>query len=322
MDVWIIQMQHFHLLRPWWLLVIFPLGYIVYRLKQRQDNLVDWRKHMSPTILQTLTVNGDKQKFISPLNLTLVLGILSLLVLIGPTWQQQQSPFTEDKSALIIALDLSETMEQTDVLPTRLTRAKQKIIELLTIRGDANTALIAYTGTAHTVMPITNDSKMIKQFLDSLSYKIMPHSGKQPQSVLPLANVLLQATNTPGTILLITDGTSDDALNEFEQYFSQAQHQLIVWAIGRNNSESDEVGSIIIPMQFERLQTLAELADGRMILLSDDKQDVVEVNRYIDNNLAVSEDESRPWLDAGYWLVYLVAVLYLLWFRRGWTLQW
>ncbi|MBQ4891615.1 hypothetical protein A9267_02935 [Shewanella sp. UCD-FRSSP16_17] len=322
MEQWLIQLQHFHLLRPWWLLALLPLAYIVYRLKYRQDNLVNWHEHMSAKILQTLTVKGDNQRVISPLNLTIVLGIISVLVLVGPTWKQQPSPFTEDKSALIIALDLSETMEQTDVLPTRLTRAKQKVIELLAVRGDANTALIAYTGSAHTVMPITNDSKMIKQFLDSLSFKIMPNSGKQPQTVLPIANGLLEATQTPGTILFITDGTSDNAFSAFGTYFSKAQHQLVVWAIGRDNASSLESGSTIIPMQQERLETLTDKAGGRIVILTDDKQDIEKVNGYINNNLVISEDESRPWLDAGYWLVYIIAAIYLLWFRRGWTLQW
>ncbi|WP_394494921.1 VWA domain-containing protein [Shewanella sp. ENK2] len=322
MEQWLIQLQHFHLLRPWWLLALLPLAYIVYRLKYRQDNLVNWHEYMSAKILQTLTVKGDNQRVISPLNLTIVLGIISVLVLVGPTWKQQPSPFTEDKSALIIALDLSETMEQTDVLPTRLTRAKQKVIELLAVRGDANTALIAYTGSAHTVMPITNDSKMIKQFLDSLSFKIMPNSGKQPQTVLPIANGLLEATQTPGTILFITDGTSDNAFSAFDTYFSEAQHQLVVWAIGRDNASSLESGSTIIPMQQERLETLTDKAGGRIVILTDDKQDIEKVNGYINNNLVISEDESRPWLDAGYWLVYIIAAIYLLWFRRGWTLQW
>ena len=52
--------------------------------------------------------------------------------------------------------------------PSRLLRAKQKILELMAIRGDVNTALIAYSGTAHTVMPITNDSEMIRHFLAAL----------------------------------------------------------------------------------------------------------------------------------------------------------
>ncbi|WP_153913209.1 vWA domain-containing protein [Shewanella sp. TC10] len=321
MDNIIIHLQHFHFLRPWWLLAFVPLIYIVYSFKGRQDNLAHWREHMSETILQTLTVSGAQKNLISPLNLTIVIGILSILVLMGPTWKQQPSPFKEDKSALVIGLDLSQSMEQTDVLPSRLTRAKQKIMELLAIRGDANTALIAFTGSAHIVMPITNDSNMIKQFLDSLNYQLMPNSGKQAQTVLPLANQLLASTQVPGTLLLITDGSNDEALAAFESYFTSAPHQLVLWAMGREQVKQ-EVGSNIIAMQTKQLQALTDAANGRMVILTDDKQDVVKVNQYVDNNLVVSEDESRPWLDAGYGFVFVIAALYSLWFRRGWTLKW
>ncbi len=48
-------------------------------------------------------------------------------------------------------------MTANDVVPTRLERAKQKTEDLLKLRAGARTALVAYAGTAHLVVPMTND---------------------------------------------------------------------------------------------------------------------------------------------------------------------
>ena len=61
------------------------------------------------------------------------------------------------RDAAVIALDLSATMNAVDVQPSRLERAKQKIRDLLALRSGARTALVAYAGSAHTVLPLSDD---------------------------------------------------------------------------------------------------------------------------------------------------------------------
>lgn len=319
----ITALQHFHFLRPWWLLIIIPFLFIARSFGQRNDNLAFWRKLMSNEILDQLTIKGNNDSWRSPRYAMALLALISSIVLAGPSWRQQASPFTEDRSALVIALDVSETMNQGDVQPSRLLRAKQKIVELLELRGDANTALIAYAGSAHTVMPITRDNDMIRHFLDSLDNTVMPVSGKLPQAVLPVAETLLEASEVPGTLLLVGDGASAVSAEMFSNYFQSQPHQLVVWAIGNTQllEHSDEQSSII-PMQLSQLEELSDAGSGRLVLMTHDKQDIDRVNRYIENNLVIVEDASRPWLDAGYPLVFVIALVFLLWFRQGWTLQW
>jgi Ca-activated chloride channel family protein len=324
----LIALQHFHFIRPYWFLMLIPAFILLKNLTARDDSVDVWRKIMTAEILNSLTLSGSSNNRFSPGKLLWLSIFLMSIILAGPTWKQQSSPFSEDNSALIIALDVSKTMQQADVQPSRLLRAKQKIIELLALRGDTNTALIAYSGSAHTVMPITNDSEMIRHFLDVLEPKIMPTSGKLPQAVLPLADALLASTNTPGTLLLIGDGASNETVNTFSEFFENNNQQLIVWGIGDSSQisgtqgKNNDADSAIIPMQLAQLEALANESHGRLVLMTHDKQDISKVNNYIENNLVIVEDESRPWHDAGYLLVFLLAALFLLWFRRGWTLQW
>jgi len=321
----IIQLQHFHFLRPYWLLVLVALFFILRVFSQRDDTLSLWRKVMSEKILNTLTVHGNTSSWLSPQKLSFIISLPLCLVLMGPTWQQQPSPFSENNAALVIALDVSQTMEQSDVQPNRLLRAKQKILQLLKVRGDTKTALVAFSGSAHVVMPITNDQQMIRHFLDSLSRKIMPVEGKLPQSVLPITKQLLSASSVPGTLLIVGDGASSETSLQFSKYFQAngalSHHQLIVWAIGKQSNQL-EADNTIIPMQYEQLSALANQSNGRLVTMTVDEQDIAQVNRYIEHNLVIIDDESRPWLDSGYPLTFIIALLFLFWFRKGWTLQW
>ena len=70
-------------------------------------------------------------------------------------------------------------MNQPDVAPTRLERAKQKISDLLAARAGARSGLIAYAGTAHLVMPLTDDRSVIVPFLAALATSLMPAGWKE-----------------------------------------------------------------------------------------------------------------------------------------------
>lgn len=324
------SMQHFHFLRPYWLLTFVIIFYIIRAFSLRDDSIAQWRTLMSAQVLSHLTVSGNNGNWLSPQKMSLILAVPLCIVLMGPTWQQQPSPFSENNAPLIIALDVSKTMEQADVQPSRLLRAKQKVIELLELRGDSKTALIAFAGSAHVVMPITNDREMIRHFLDALSEGIMPVSGKLPESIIPLAETLLSTSSVPGTVLLIGDGATSNTVTIFKDFFTKQSAQLIVWAIGNNSSieqpsnsdTSEELGTQVIPMQLEQLKALTSQSNGRLVLMSNDNHDVKRINNYIEHNLVIVDDNSRPWHDSGYPFVFVVALTFLFWFRKGWTLQW
>lgn len=313
------SLVNFHFIRPYWLLVFIAGLWALRQFSQRDDTIATWRHVMSPQILKHLTVAGNEKRWLSPHRLSIVLLALTTLVLMGPTWRQQVSPFSEDKSALIIALDLSSSMSQSDVQPSRLLRAKQKVIELMALRGDANTALIAYSGSAHVVMPITNDREMIRHFLDALDEQVMPQQGKAPQAILPLVKELLAPLNVTSTVLLISDGCTELTQQAFGRFFEENKYQFIAWAIGREITSEAEQG---IPLQFDQLKALAEHSDGKAVMMTDDTSDVNLIVRYIKRNLMIVDDESKPWFDSGYILLFFVAALFLLWFRKGWTLEW
>src|SRR5215469_13727798 len=162
----------FHLLRPLWLVAIV-LALVLWR----QNPEAQWGGVIAKHLLKNLIVQPGHGWSVNPAWLVGAGLALAIFALSGPTWKRELPPFVEDKAPLMIALALSSSMGETDVAPSWLERAKQKIRDLLAARTGARTGLIAYAGTAHLVMPLTDDRAVIEPFLAALAPGLMPAGG-------------------------------------------------------------------------------------------------------------------------------------------------
>jgi Ca-activated chloride channel family protein len=116
---------------------------------------------------------------------------------------------------------------------------------------------------------------------------------------------------------MFTDGLGADSEQAFEDYFATRPHQLLVEGVG---SASEAPG--IAPLEQQSLEALAAAAGGDYVSLTVDDADVRKINRRIDSHYVVVEDSALPWLDSGYPLIFPAMILFLMWFRKGWTLTW
>ncbi len=182
-------------------------------LLRRQDVRAQWGGVIAPHPLTHLIVRPGQGRQINPLYLVAAGMMLGIIGLSGPTWRRELPPFVEDKAPLMIALAVGSSMNETDVAPSRLERAKQKIRDLLAARAGARTGLVAFAGTAHLVMPPTDDRSVIEPFLAALGPGLMPADGKNVAGAVALAADALAAEPVPGTVLLVADdlGTADAA---------------------------------------------------------------------------------------------------------------
>ena len=240
----------------------------------------------------------------------------------GPSWTRQATPFFVDDSALIIVVDASESMQSSDLKPSRLLRAKQKVHELLDKRGDAKTALIVYAGSGHVAMPITQDQALIRHFLDVLNTDLLPEPEAKPSAALGPIKSLLDQLKAPSSVVLLTDQTNSQAVSAFKDYWEKSEHTLLVWAIGENPSSGLDSSTGLSSQQLDLLEKLADSGKGRMIPFSHNSDDVRSVMRGINNQIMSVNDKSQPWRDAGYLLLVPLFILQLLWFRKGWVLKW
>ncbi|MCL1095188.1 vWA domain-containing protein [Shewanella kaireitica] len=330
-------LTQFHFIRPYWLLLIIPFAWqLVAHLGNRVA--VKHRKMVLPKHLEKALRIGDASwRKRLPLLFWGFGFCIAIIIAAGPTWQRQASPFGEDNAPLVILLDVSESMLQTDVQPSRLGRAKQKISDLLAIRDGGNTALIVYSGSAHIAMPLTKDNAVFLPLLEAITPKIMPRKGKFAEHGLAEIDKLFTQgdfATQPVTVLWITDGIGTGSEKAFIDYFNRPKElaelgsqqegnyandhtlQLIVLGSGDNKREAD------IEFQGEELDSLASHLGGVYQQISVDNSDVGSINRLIERNVIINSNSAEPWQEMSYPLVFILVAVFLLWFRKGWTVQW
>jgi Ca-activated chloride channel family protein len=292
----------FHLLRPLWLVALIPLAIVFFILLRRQSINAQWGGVIAPHLLTHLIVQPQRGRHINPLYLVATAMMLGIVALSGPTWRRELPPFVEDKSPLMIALAVGSSMGGTDVAPSRLERAKQKIRDLLKARAGARTGLVAYAGSAHLVMPPTDDRAVIEPFLAALAPGLMPTDGKNVIAATTLAADALASEPVAGTILLVADdfGTADAA--------------TVRQAAGRN--------SLAVLAISSEVSTLPGGFDA--VRVSIDSSDIARLERRIETRFQAAQGDAfgTQWRDEGYWLLPLLALMSLLWFRRGTTVAW
>jgi Ca-activated chloride channel family protein len=330
-----IALENFHFLRPLWLLVIPFAIWLHLRLRRQFKAAAGWKNVIAPHLLQYLTVDGTSDKWLRPYQLMTAALILTSVALSGPTWQRVITPFTEDKAPFIIALQMTPTMLATDQQPTRLERAKQKIRDLLERRQGARTAVIAYAGSAHAVLPLTDDSGLIGIYLESILPGVMPRDGNDATLALKLAEDMLAKDEAAGTILFMTDGIDRTNAATFAEHQSTSTDQVLLLGFGGDTESpinTDQAGGKSLGLidgyapaiDTGGLKEIASASGTTLVRATPDGTDIDTISRRITSNLvnAIDSDENLQWRDFGYYLLWPLAFLILLWSRRGWTVRW
>jgi Ca-activated chloride channel family protein len=196
-------------------------------------------------------------------------------------------------------------MKVEDVPPDRLTRAVEKIHDLLKQRRGAKTSLIAYSGSAHVVMPMTTDDEIINTFAQALDPKIMPTEGDSAADALQLADQSLADAGS-GSIVWVTDSVAPEQSAALARWRKQSRTLVHLFP------------PLLAGSELDGLKMNARNVDASLVRLSADDSDVRSLARTAKfSNVATSEKGDR-WEESGYWLTWLMAGLFLPFFRKGW----
>ncbi|WP_420996900.1 VWA domain-containing protein [Cupriavidus sp. 30B13] len=325
----------FHFLRPAWLLLVPAAAAIAFAWHRLSDPRRRWQGVIAPHLLARLIVDNGRAWRLRPVHGACVALALTGLAAAGPAWEREPPPFTEDKAPLVVAIDLSRSMDAVDVAPTRLERAKQKVRDLMALRAGARTGLVVYAGTAHMVVPPTDDPAFMELFLAALDTGMMPAAGKNAAAALALADGLLGRESAAGTVLLVTDGFERAQIPAFAAHARASRVQVLALAAGtaRGGPVRTSDGRVATDQQgrpvqgtldLAALQALSSQADVPLASLTLDDDDVRWVQRRAVRNMEAAQEKNAEvrWKEAGYPLVVPVAVLAVLWFRRGWVVRW
>ncbi|MGR9114395.1 MAG: VWA domain-containing protein [Gammaproteobacteria bacterium] len=326
------NLADFHFIRPYWLLALLPWIVIVALMARHKLQQGNWTKVCDEALLPYILQQKATKRRRLALTTGVTASLLTIIALAGPTWERLPAPVFRNDSALVVALDLSRSMDATDIKPSRLVRARYKIADILKQRKDGQTALLVYAGDAFTVTPLTDDTVTIASQLSALTTDIMPSQGSNTESALVLAvDLLKQAGLQQGHILLVTDGVDYDSTKAAVE--SLGAFDLSILGVGtaagapiqaaEGGFIKDTQGNIVVPkLDAHELSQLTVLGGGLYQTISANDRDTVALSAHFDSRIQEDSTEQsdlllQQWVEKGPWLLVLALPLAALSFRKG-----
>lgn len=329
-------MIEFHFLRPLGLLSFLLLFFVllVWRTFYHKRNP---SKIFAPHLVRALQIQQVQAKPF-PFWLFLLVGSGLCIAVAGPSWIQAKQPSYELEKAQVVLLDASTASLATDVKPNRFEQLKYKAYDLLTASQEGQTALIAYSGDAFLVTPLTKNIRHTRHsaalnMLSVMTPEIMPELGQHPLRAFQEAVKTLQQSGYQNAdIFWLSAGIERNDMQDIMHFLSRQKINLRVSVIAAGTTEGapaqnnqgtllrDFKGQLIIPkMQPEYLQQITRTTQGKYFYLQPDTTDIQALlalpplQRQASLNQEVQYDQ---WVDLGPYLVMLLLPFILILFIR------
>lgn len=219
-----------------WLLLFIPLGILIYLgyLRWREKSLEKLGNIQTLRPLINGFITGRQTTRFVLLMSAIVLGVVGLA---NPQKTDASVVIKREGIDLFFVLDVSKSMLATDIVPTRLERAKQTIKRTLDKMRDNRVGLVLFAGNAYLQVPLTVDYNAMKMFLDNASPDVVPQQGTVLSDALELTNnSFSRKENKYKAIVLISDGEDHD---ENAERIAKDIYETgtIIYTIGVGNPE-------------------------------------------------------------------------------------
>lgn len=182
------------------LVVLFLYVQYWKRKKQLAFGDLDLIKKLSP----------QKSVFKPILKMIVLLLVLVCLViaLVNPKMGTKIETVKRDGIDIVFAIDVSKSMLAEDVVPNRLEKSKQLVSQIINQLGSDRIGIIAYSGSAFPVLPITTDYGVAKMFLQGINPNIISSQGTSLDEAINMAATTFfdKKDKTNKLLILISDG--------------------------------------------------------------------------------------------------------------------
>ena len=275
------------------------------RKKQREFGDLDLIKKLSP----------EKSAFKPALKLGVILLALTCLIigLVNPKIGTKLETVKREGIDIIFAIDVSKSMLAEDVAPSRLEKSKQLVSQIINNLGSDRIGIIAYSGSAFPVLPITTDYSVGKMFLQTINPGMISAQGTSIDQAINLAVTYIDKKDkTNKLLIIITDGEDhSDAAAEAAEEAKKAGLKIMTVGVGTEKGgtiplkrngvvesfQRDQNGEVVITKRNTTvLKTIAKNAGGGYV----DGNSTKEVLDYVKNaldNIQKTEFESTQMAD-------------------------
>lgn len=185
-------------------------------------------------------LSPDRSPFKSTLKFILsLLGLSCLIIaLVNPKIGTRVEKVKSRGIDIVFAVDISKSMLATDVAPNRLEKSKQIVSQVINrLEGD-RIGIIAYSGSAFPVLPMTSDYGVAKMFLQSMSPEMISAQGTSIDQAIQMAasRYFSKKDKTNKLLIILSDG-EDHSNNAVEaaELADDVKMRIITVGIGTEN---------------------------------------------------------------------------------------
>jgi len=243
--------------------------------------------------------------------------IFIVLALMRPVIEQEPVKTKELLSDVVIAVDLSYSMQATDINPSRLEFAKDTLLKLVKKEKKSRFGVLGFTTNAIILSPLTQDSELLLHLFGSLNEKLIMTRGSAVMPALHLARKMSKSKRV--SVLILTDG--GDELNYSDEAKFAKENDLVVnilmiatkmgGTLPLSNGEllKDELGDIVVSRENSTIEVIADATGGVYSRRVDDILDALSAQRedeFISNTTVVKN------LELFYYLVVLAIITFLV----------
>lgn len=160
-----------------------------------------------------------------------------ILALARPVWGIEQQVIQTEGIQIIVAMDVSRSMDASDVSPSRLERAKLDILDLLKKLDGNDFGIVIFAEKASSYLPLSYDIDAAQVFLKGISTEMMSLQGTNiPSAIETALGAFERRSPAQKVIILVTDGESHEGDSIAEAEIA-AEQNVVIYTIGYGTTE-------------------------------------------------------------------------------------
>ena len=325
-------------------LLLVPLLVAVYVLLQQRRNRYAVR-FTNLALLREVAPRAPGWRRHVPAALFLLALTAMLIALARP---HLEVPVPVEQSYVMLAIDVSRSMEATDMQPTRIEAAKEAAKQFVgSLPRSARVGVVSFSDRAVINLPPTDDHKIVIETIDKLgtqaataigdgiiaSLSVLP-GGELVQQQRPDGNARPTTPNpgrgnqpaprpaTPGTIVLLSDGASNRGVSPLQAAREAKERNVKVFTVGIGTREGGTVmsGGQVLRVYLDEatLRRIAEITEAEYFFAPNER-DLSRIYRSLSATIGWERQQTEvtaPVTAVAFVLSLMGGLLSLLWFNR------
>lgn len=247
---------------------------------------------------------------------------LLIIALLGPSFGEGKREVKSVGKDIMICVDLSKSMDATDVAPSRLEKVKFEMKRIVEAFSSDRVGLIIFSSEAFMQCPMTFDQNALNLFIETMNTSLVPSSGTDfgPALQMAMEKFKTDEGNQKGNariIIMISDG--EDFGEETSSIARQVEDEgitMFTLGIGTETGGSiptnrgfktDQSGNqVVTRLNRKPLEQLADLSNGSYFEVSASKNDVPKLIRKISSIEGLERDSRTIDVSANRYFYFLL----------------